>query len=111
MGLKTTNYKAPTGDVIETAYAIFDDIRKLSENRFRAFFKIYRDRDAANHVKAYDTKQIDFIWDRKQDLVSMAYAASKEPIPYEDWNDETQSYIVKYKDNIFTGWDNHIVNK
>jgi hypothetical protein len=109
MGLKTINYKVPTGDTLETAYAIFDDIEKIGKDKFRAYFKIYRERANIEEVVAYQTKRVEFVWDRQTDLVAMAYAESKKPKEVTRWNKESQKFEKIQMDNIFTGWEDDII--
>ena len=109
MGLKTTNYKVKTGDVLPSAYAIFSDIRKIGGNLYEATFSIYRDRDAFGKTAPYETKSIKFVWDRRQDLVSQAYFESKKIIENTRMNEETGEEEVYFTNGIFTGWIDDIV--
>lgn len=107
MGLKTTNYKVKTGDVLENAYAIFSDIKKIGQT-FEATFSIYRERSAFNKTAPYEEKKVRFIWDRKSDLVKTAYEKSKEPIKVERFDQEKNENITVVVNGIFTGWEDDI---
>jgi len=109
MGLKTTNYKVKTGDILPEAYAIFSDIKKLGGSLYEATFSIYRERDAFTKTAPYETKTVKFVWDRKQDLVSQAYAESKKLVEKKEINHETGEEVIVKKDNVFTGWEDDIV--
>ncbi len=109
MGLKTTNYKVKTGDILPEAYAIFSDVRKIGGNIYEATFSIYRERGAFGKTAPYEKKSVKFTWDRKQDLVSQAYAESKKQIEVKEFNNETNEETIVIKDNVFTGWLDDII--
>jgi hypothetical protein len=111
MGLKTTNYKVKTGDILPEAYAIFSDIKKLGNNYFEATFSIYRERDAFNKTAPYETKSVKFIWDRKKDLVAKAYEESKaikEQTVIDNETNEEKTIEIK---GVFFGWEDDIVGE
>lgn len=109
MGLKNTNYTVPTGDVLETAYAIFDSIQKVSLDEYKASFNVYRTREAYGAAAPYETKTIKFVWDRKQDLVAQAYAESKKTVIIKEVDPMSGITLEKEVDGIFTGWEDDIV--
>ena len=109
MGLKTTNYKVKTGDILPTAYAIYTGIEQLADTLYEAKFGIYRERSAFKKTAPYEEKKIQFVWDRKQDLVSQAYEESKKVAYQTIINPETNKEEVIEIKKIFTGWDNDIV--
>lgn len=109
MGLRTTNYKVKTGDVLLEAYAIFSDIRKIGGSLYEATFSIYRERDAFGKTSPYETKTVKFVWDRKQDLVSQAYAESKKIKNHTVLNPETNQEETVTVNGVFTGWIDDIV--
>lgn len=77
MGLTKNNYYSKnTGVTLPTAYAILKDL-VLNGNRARAIFVIQSSRENTTLLKPIDKVEIYFDWDRKSDLVKMAYEKAK----------------------------------
>ena len=110
MGLKTNNYTINGYDYPEV-YAVFNgEIRKFG-NDFEVGFNIHASRELALSqppLKVVKVRVSD--WDRKSDLVAVAYQKGKEKIERMGINPETGEYGPVLVKNVFTDWEDDIVN-
>lgn len=108
MGLKTKNYKI-NGYEYPEVYAVFNgNIKKLG-NDYQVSFNIHATRELALMNKPLEEKHIRVQWNRHSDIVQQAYAEGKEQKMVKKWNEETQQFEDALVDNIFTGWEDDIV--
>lgn len=110
MGLKNTNYKIGN-NTYDTVYAVFNgNIKKLG-NDYVVGFNIDTTREFALSDTPITKKEVRVCnWDRKTDLVSLAYQKGKEKLSYKGYDDEGKEVVKEY-DNVFTGWQDDIVSK
>lgn len=113
MGLKTTNYSSKSlGITFPAAYAILGDlVLNRKTNKVRAIFLIQTSRQGTESFKPIDETHVDFVWDRKTNLVSMAYKVAREYEHYEDVkNKETGEYETVKVPGTLYGWEDDIVD-
>jgi hypothetical protein len=117
MGLKTTNYEVKrTGQVLTNAYARIARIQLFESGRGTARLFIQSTRGNLDKgLDPIDYKDIQFKWDRKQDIATCIYEAAKlKKIRQEQSDEFDENGLPKLVDVVvdeqFFGWENDIVN-
>ena len=111
MGLKTTNYiNKNTGYIYPEAYAVFNgSIRKICDY-YEVGFNINGSRELALNNAPIATVRVKVEdWDRKQDLVSLAYRVGKGMKTVADFENLSIPNATKEVPNVFYGWEDDIV--
>lgn len=109
MGLKTKNYTINNYTYPEV-YAVFNgEIRRVGIDH-EISFNIHASRELALSNKPLAVKKVRVKdWDRKTDIVALAYQVGKGK-PIETINPETQETETVY-DGVFGGWEDDIVTE
>jgi hypothetical protein len=107
MGLKNKNYEI-NGYFYPEVYAVFNGKVTKSGNSFVVGFDIHASRDLAlTHQPLKSVNVVVADWDRKTDLIALAYQKGKEQL--KDWEyDANGRPKVIVIDNVFTGWEDDI---
>lgn len=107
MGLKKSNVTI-NGYTYPELYAVFNgEVTKLGKD-YQVGFNLNKDRETALKQAVAVKKVRVKDWDRKTDLIAVAYQQGKEPLKVE-YYDENSKLVTKYEDNVFTGWIDDIV--
>lgn len=110
MGLKTTNYTVKDlGITLPTAYAIIKEISLSPTDWVNATFIIQSNRANTVNLKPLEIIKINFKWDRKTNIVEMAYNLAKSKITDYVYNEEKGIHEEIEKEMPLFGWDNDIV--
>ena len=107
MGLKNTNYEI-NGYVYPEVYAVFNGKVSKGGDTYLVGFNIHATRELA--LKNAPLKTVNVAvrdWDRKTDLIALAYQKGKEPLKDWHYNKEGMPEEV-FIDNVFTGWEDDI---
>lgn len=87
--LKTINYKTKLGNVLPEAYCLIDEITKYKKsNTIVVKFVVQSSRENALTLDPFEEHTVNFVWDRKTDIATMAYNTLKAPIKKVKWNKE-----------------------
>jgi hypothetical protein len=105
MGLKNTNYTIK-GYAYPEVYAAFNgEIRKIG-NDLEVAFNIHANRELALSNQPLEVKRVRVKdWDRKEDLIALAYHTGKAQKEITVWDAETHKEKIELVDNVFTGWE------
>ena len=105
MGLYKREYTSKsTGITLPTAYAVLKDL-VLNGDKARAIFVIQSSRETTKTLKPIDKVEVNFEWDRKQDLAKMAYEKAKTQI-VKDYDHER---LIEIEDKgVLYGWEDDI---
>lgn len=109
MGLKNTNYTIK-GYTYPEVYAVFNgEIRKIG-GELEVAFNIHANRELALGNQPLEVKRVRVKnWDRKEDLIALAYHTGKQQLEVPLIDRETGEETIKLVNNVFTGWDNDII--
>ena len=106
MGLKKSNVTINGYDYPQVCAVFNGEIRKLGED-YQVAFNINEDREKALKQAVAIKKVRVKNWDRKTDLIAVAYQQGKEPIVKEIELEYGEKKII-IQDNVFTGWQDDI---
>ncbi len=113
MGLKNTNYKIGH-NTYDTVYAVFNgNIKKLG-NEYVVGFNIDTKREFALSDEPLVKKEVKVKvedWDRKTDLVALAYQKGKEKVKHTYYDPITHEEKEVFIDGVFTGWVDDDIHK
>lgn len=111
MGLKTTNYEVKAKrHILPEAYAIIGRVGEIDEHGSGyAIMHIQATRENALSAEPFETKRVDFVWDRKKSIAECIYEAAKVEKTARRINRETQKMETIVIDPMFSGWDDDIV--
>lgn len=110
MGLKTSNYEI-NGYVYPEVYAVFNGKVSKGGSMHLVGFNIHATRELALTKAPLKTVNVTIKdWDRKTDLIALAYKQGKEPLKDWHYNKEGMPEEILV-DNVFTGWDDDIVTQ
>lgn len=111
MGLKTTNYEIKAKrHILPEAYAVIGRVGEIDEHgNGYAIMHIQSTRENALNADPFETKRVDFVWDRKSDIASTIYESAKVPKYTRRINAETHKIEMVITDPMFKDWDNDIV--
>lgn len=107
MGLKTTNYEVKAKrHVLPQAYAVIGRLGEIDERgNGYAIMHIQTTRDNALHAEPFETKRVDFVWDRKKSIAECIYEAAKVERTARRMNRETRKIEEVVVDTMFSGWE------
>lgn len=96
------------GNTFNEIYAVFNGKIKRFGDELVVGFNINTSRELALK-EALEVKEVRVRdWDRKTDLVAYSYQKSKEKLSFETYDEKGEKKIVEI-DNIFTGWQDDII--
>ena len=107
MGLKKSNVTI-NGYTYPQLYAVFNgEVKKLGKD-YQVGFNLNKDRETALNQAVAVKKVIVKDWDRKTDLIAVAYQQGKMPIETTVTEENGEEKTI-FQDNVFTGWLDDIV--
>lgn len=110
MGLKTTNYEVKAKrHVLPEAYAVIGKVEIDEYGSGYAIMHIQATRENALGAEPFETKRVDFFWDRKQDIAEAIYEAAKQAKIMRKLNIETRKMEEVVIDPMFSDWKDDIV--
>lgn len=109
MALKTTNYTI-NGYTYPEVVAVFNGEIRPYGNDFEVGFNIHATKELALTQKPFEVKRVIVKgWDRKCDLVELAYTQAKFYGPEKTIEWQGKMGIVPAKYGVFYGWEDYIV--
>ena len=113
MGLKTTNYEVKAKrHILPEAYAVIGRVGEINEHGSGyAIMYIQATRENALNAEPFETKRVDFIWDRKRSIAECIYEAAKVEKSARRMNRETRKMEEVVIDHMFKDWEDDIVTE